>query len=352
MCGGLSRHLGLDVNVIRAVFVVAIGAVGLGLVVYLLAWGLTPTAETSEELLPVPPPNPWSLAGVGLVTAAVGASARLLAEELDLLLVPLGLGTVAALVFWARPPGRIHEPRVRWVAGPGPDHEDSLSRSDGGGGSATATATRTRTSPPVLASRYAPVLGPLTVGVLLAGFGFFALAEVTGAMDVPWGAVSSLALVGIGAVLMAGTWIGRPIGLVPIGAGLAAVLTLGSLIGTPLAGGIGARTVRAEGTAPVVERVAVGSLELDLSRLDLSAGPVDVSASVTGGELVVFVPAGVPVAIDARVGMGKLRLFEQAARGFSVSRDAHEPGDPAAIVAELKVGVGSLLVERVGEGAG
>ena len=97
VCSGLASHLGVRIPVVRAAFVLAAFAGGIGAVAYLMLWILAPAAERDPS---APRRNAWPLiAGAilatGLLTLALG-----LTRVMPFLLA----GGGAALVWWR--PGR------------------------------------------------------------------------------------------------------------------------------------------------------------------------------------------------------------------------------------------------------
>jgi len=87
----------------------------------------------------------------------------------------------------------------------------------------------------------------------------------------------------------------------------AAMLAAG---GVRLDGGIGDRDLVASAAAspPQAQRVAVGNLTIDLTRLPKTDQPVPVRASVGVGNLHVYLPENARISLDLRVGRGELNL--------------------------------------------
>jgi hypothetical protein len=104
--------------------------------------------------------------------------------------------------------------------------------------------------------------------------------------------------------------------------------------------------------------LGAGSLVLDLRELDLAgiaadAGPVEVAARVTFGELIVLVPEDVQVRGDARVAFGEVAHFGRADGGVGPRVELDEPagdqetaGDGEVLELDLRVAFGQIEVQR------
>lgn len=130
VCGGLARHLGLDSDLVRVVFLLAAAADGIGWVVYLAAYLLVP-----EESGPEPAPAAAREGGArtgGLLLVALAVLAYLAGHGFGALLpwgwsrtwtllIPLLLLASGALLIW---------PRLREAAGLAPGNRPRRSVSD------------------------------------------------------------------------------------------------------------------------------------------------------------------------------------------------------------------------------
>ncbi|MGH2685560.1 MAG: LiaF domain-containing protein, partial [Actinomycetota bacterium] len=95
--------------------------------------------------------------------------------------------------------------------------------------------------------------------------------------------------------------------------------------------------------------LAVGDLTVDLTALDPAAGTTEIEASVGIGQLVVEVPEGMDVRIEADASLGELEVLDRRESGFGNSVLVVDPGYETAaerVSLILSVGLGSLRVER------
>jgi phage shock protein PspC (stress-responsive transcriptional regulator) len=130
VCGGLARHLGLDPDLVRVVFLLACAADGMGWVVYLAAYLLVPEESGAAAAPPPARERGNRTAGFGLVGLAVLAYVaghgvdRLLPwgwSRTWALLIPLLLLACGALLLW---------PGLRVAAGLAPGARPRRSVSD------------------------------------------------------------------------------------------------------------------------------------------------------------------------------------------------------------------------------
>lgn len=93
-------------------------------------------------------------------------------------------------------------------------------------------------------------------------------------------------------------------------------------------------------------RLGAGSLRLDFRHLDLEGQDAEVTVSVGVGDIVVAVPAEMPVEVDYRVGMGDAKVLDRRQDGMSVSGHARQAGDPdrGTLTIRADVRVGDLTV--------
>jgi len=93
-------------------------------------------------------------------------------------------------------------------------------------------------------------------------------------------------------------------------------------------------------------RLGIGSLELDLSRLELPVGETRVETSVDVGDLEVIVPADAALRIHGTAQAGEIELPNGiGSDGRNVDVDLTETGD-RVLVLDANVGAGSIRVER------
>jgi len=95
-------------------------------------------------------------------------------------------------------------------------------------------------------------------------------------------------------------------------------------------------------------RHAAGLLDLDLSRLQLPAGPTPLHVSVGAGKIDVTVPWDADVEARASVGAGSFDLFGNRQTGVNLKGKTHSTGQPGAPVLVItgRAGAGEIVVRR------
>lgn len=194
--------------------------------------------------------------------------------------------------------------------------------------------------------------GRLVAGLLLVLFGVGWLLEVLNVIDFPWDVLLPIALVLVGVALVVASRSGsRPGGLIAVGVALTAVMVIGSAIDFPLGGGVGEREERPATVGELREeyRLGVGQLTIDLTNLSTAELQRDARTRVRVGigQLVVIVPEGLAVRVEARATLGNVRIFGNEEGGFDVER-SHLPTlfDETIVDLELSVGIGEVEVRR------
>jgi predicted membrane protein len=195
--------------------------------------------------------------------------------------------------------------------------------------------------------------GRLAAGLLLVLFGVGWLLEVLDVIDFPWDLLLPVALVLVGVALVVASRSGaRPGGLIAVGLVLTGVMVIGSAIDFPLGGGVGEREERPAAVAELREEYQLGIGQLTVDLTDLSTAQLDADARtrvrVGIGQLVVIVPEGLAVQVEARATVGNVRVFEDEEGGFGVEREAGPGLDGRGAVLELvlSVGLGEVEVRR------
>jgi predicted membrane protein len=114
---------------------------------------------------------------------------------------------------------------------------------------------------------------------------------------------------------------------------------------------IGSLTERPETAADLVSDygVAIGEVVLDLRELDvqdLGGRTLRVSAGI--GEVVLIVPADVPVVLTGAVGIGESDVLGQERGGMPVRVDLADPrsAEGPVLTLDLRAGIGQIRVER------
>lgn len=193
--------------------------------------------------------------------------------------------------------------------------------------------------------------GRCALGLLLVLAGVGWLLDEVDAANVPWHLFLPVALMLIGTALLAGARAGRDHRLIAIGIALTILLAVLSIGDVRVQGPIGDRTFTPTSVSQVgrSQRVAAGTLTIDLGRLSVPYGTTVLEASVGMGDLRVTLPAGSAVRIHARAGAGKVRLLERERSGIGVEDDFQTDDFEAAssrLDLDLSVGFGSIEVTR------
>ena len=174
------------------------------------------------------------------------------------------------------------------------------------------------------------VVGAVVLGVLAA----------TDVVDVSRATWVGLALIGMGAAI---ALLGRRVLLVVIGFLVAALGVPALLVDDKLfEGGVGASTKRPESASELEPfRHVVGSLTVDLTEPGLELDDVTVEATIGIGDLLVLVPDGTDVIVDAHVWGGKA----DSKSGWNVDLTSISGTSGAQeLTLELEAGFGNIRV--------
>ena len=333
VCAGLGRYFDVNPLVYRIAFAALALAGGTGLLLYLAAYLVIPAEGEAEsiavEALRTRRDQPWLLLGVGML--AFGAlfalsEARFWPGSGNFWLAAVLAG--GALVWWnvssrRRPPD-------------------------------TAQATDTTTPPAPAAPKPTsrPSLFAPVVGALLAASGLFGLLAVLDVYDVDLEVALAAGVALVGGAVAIGAMTQRRVGAL-VFLGLLLLAGFGVAAATPVSISAGAgekieRPLTAVAVQPSYE-FGVGSLDLDLSAVDFPAGTTSVDASVGVGELLITVPEGVALEIDAHAGAGEIDILGDTDDGFDVDRTLMVAGatsDAPLLQIDADVGFGAVEVRR------
>ncbi|MFD0685520.1 PspC domain-containing protein [Actinomadura fibrosa] len=398
VCTGLGRYTGIDPVVYRVGFAVLVLAHGQGIILYVAAALLMPArpggSSVAEQVL-----RRWfdasavlTILGALLALGVVGSVFGGVTTDAVAIVVVFGL---VLLVSHARGVDLLSVARTvpERLAGHPPEpsaarsaHASSASTSPGGvslgkdgpGGlpegmidlaaygtawSASVKTAETDAS----AARYAgktdtvrrerpgsPVASITLLAAMAAGAAMIPLARTHPTPDA-WMLVMAPALAVIGLGLVLGGWF-RTRGLAAAGT----VLTLALVTSTAAAeiprdsrfGEVEWRPTDV-GSAQQQYRVAFGQGTLDLTALPLAAGQsVSIEAGVTVGGLVVRLPRDARVRLDARIGLGDLRIELRTtsgpnAKAVQVLEPETPVKNPPEIVLRIRGRLGDVDVKRV-----
>ena len=319
VCAALARTTGTDLVLWRVLFVVLTFFGGLGVVLYLAGVLLIPKegeAQSVGDRLLHGPDRHLSFAHLVVVVLLVIGIAALANDSNGLLaaVVLAGLG----LIWWR---SRETAPAVASVE-------------------ATPFVAAPEMTQRVV--RRSPFVG-LTASLALVTAGVLALVG-TSDVNVPAEVVLAAALGVVGLGLVVGSLFGRSTGLVVLAAllGLALTATIGAR--PALDAGVGDRTWTPGGSGSY--RLGVGEATLDLRALPIrEAQTYRIDARVDVGHLLVLVPTGVRVAVEARAQLGDVEVFGAETNGRRVHKTVSDEGRPQ-VALDLSVRTGQVEVRR------
>ncbi|NNC43737.1 MAG: hypothetical protein HKO03_10930 [Acidimicrobiia bacterium] len=192
--------------------------------------------------------------------------------------------------------------------------------------------------------------GPIIFGIALMLAGLSWILDRLDVVEVKASLVIPLALVAVGVALMIGAYDGIHGGLVAAGVVLTLIVVMGSV--TPLdafRGGVGERLHNPTAIDQVDKayRLGIGSLQVDLSEVNLTSDVVTIG-ELGVGELLLIVP-DVPLAITAQVDAGEIIMFDEVLSGTEVANSYISAGFEQAdetMTIDLDVFLGSIKVVR------
>ncbi|MFW5933881.1 MAG: PspC domain-containing protein, partial [Actinomycetota bacterium] len=217
-------------------------------------------------------------------------------------------------------------------------------------------------TPPPVPERTRSWVTRATLGAAFVAVGLLWTLRLAGVIDLAAGAILSVALLIVGIGLLIGAVVGRARWLILVGAlllppVLAAQVTppaFGSLLelrsdGRP-AGEIDLAPTELDELDRVYE-LGAGSIQLDLSELELDGETVTIDVELGVGEIDVTVPDDVEVDVSGRVGIGEVRLLDErqvGGIGVSGTTATLEPDDPEGrIELDLAAGIGEITASTV-----
>ncbi len=298
---GLGRYFGIDPVLFRIAFAVLTLVGGVGALAYLGAWLFIPSDDA-----------PAGATGTGRRALVVAGAVVLVLASLPFLgpiallgltLLPLALAGLLLLVL------------IRAARGDEGDHAVRL-------------------------------IARITLAVLLVGAAVVTVFAVGAAAAFGGDVVIAVLLVVAGVTLLVGAFVGGARWLIV--PALLVALSLGVVAAADLdfEGGIGERSYRPTGASQLRPyELGVGQLVVDLRDLDLPAGRTELDLDLGLGEAIVYVPDGVCVASDIRVGAGYAEVLDRENGGLDVDwRDSPASGSAPRLVIDAEVGMGTLHV--------
>ena len=365
VAGGLGRHLNIDPTVLRVLFVVLVFFGGAGLLLYAAAWLIVPEEGTERSVVQTSPSTRNTL----LIVVGVLAALLLIGDTWGGVGFPWPLALIAlvvAVVLLNRDSGTGSTPPPPTPpAGPTTPTSQETTMSDPN--SPTAMLDPTPPAPPVGPWSYpvggqtppsappAPDRGPKlfgpTVALLLVALGSLGLYDSVGG-NVVDAAYPALALTVVGVMLVAGAFVGRAGGLIFLG--IVAALALGIAASAQDNWSTDTRLSRAPATAADVRTsydITAGQIRLDLTEVEdlenLDGRRLDLEA--TAGEILVIVPEGLDVDVDASIRLGgeiEVDGVIENGNGVDLNRRIDGGDDASQLSLELDLVVGHIEVRQ------
>jgi phage shock protein PspC (stress-responsive transcriptional regulator) len=330
VCAGLGRYFDLNPMIYRIGFAALSLAGGTGILLYVAAWLVMPDEGVEDsiaaETIKHHRDRPWLLVGVGLLAFAglVALSSVHVWPSPGNLWV--GAALIGGAIVWSQTGGR----HARHPASPSPP------------------GVVLPPPPPLPRPRS---LGPLSAGLLIGGLGIVALVDVATGAGVDWRIVLACAAVILGGIVAAGAATNRRVGsVVALGLMVLAVLAVAVVVRVPIFAGIGDRIAHPVAFTSVgnTYEQGIGNLNVELQDVRFPVGETDVKTTLGIGDLVVTVPKGVTVKVDAHAGAGQVTLFGKTDDGTSVHSHTTAVGAAPSrvLVLRARIGLGHLEVQR------
>ncbi|MCW2671503.1 MAG: PspC domain protein [Frankiales bacterium] len=209
------------------------------------------------------------------------------------------------------------------------------------GAPAVPVAAPVWTAPPPRPPRPRSPLGGVTAGLAAVTAGVLVLVGVSGA-SIPTEVVLAAALGVVGIGLVAGSFLGRSWSLVLLAGALLVALAATVSVRPVIDDGVGDRTWTP--TTSSSYRLGIGEGTLDLRTLRENA---TVKAHLEVGHLLVLVPAGTGVVVDAKAGLGDVNVFGKEVNGRQKSAHVTTEGTGPTIRLDLSVRTGYVEVRHV-----
>lgn len=346
VAAGLARHFNIDPLVPRMGFVLLAIFAGAGALLYGLAWLALPSEDGPSRLESAfgGEPRRGAVAVIGLLLLAIGGALLvgglpgLAGPELSVAAYLIGLGLGA--LWWRRGASRVSGRNRPLAPAPGPAPFVAPH-------AAAATGAPTSTAPADAAGGRGgrSVLWAVLGALALVGGVAALVAALAGGIGAQ--AVLAVAVIVVGAGVIAGAYLGRVMGLATVGVVLALGLTAVTLLDVPLDGGFGQTEWTPAGAADLEDeyRLTAGEATLDLRGLDLDTGPHEVEASVAFGSLRVLVPPDAGIVAEGSVTAGDLRVLGDSDEGLGSDVTVSTVGEEPDITLTAEVGFGELRVE-------
>lgn len=347
VAGGLGRHLDVDPTILRVAFVVLVFFGGAGLLLYAALWLFVPEEGREDAVVTTSPGTRNTL----LLVVAVVAGLLVVGDSMGGVGFPWPLALVVLVValFLMNRDRSMSSPTTE----PGPAYAGPPHPGPAAAGAVppTTAARPVGQPPPPPRPDTGPRLFWFTVALVSVAVGSLGLYDVARG-GVPDAAYPALALTVVGLMLVVGAWFGRAGGLILLGL-VATVGLVATSAAEPDWDGE-RRLVEAPTTALMVQdryHVPAGRILLDLSDIRdvarLDGRSIDISANA--GEILVVLPDGVDVAVEADISFaGEVTVLEERRGGTGVSLRRDVDGGPGAPSMDIEIDlvVGEIRVRQ------
>lgn len=344
VASGLGDFLNVDPLLVRIGFVGLMVFGGLGLLLYVGGWLLVPEESSDESIVEdllrrtgLTPARWLVLLLVALGTILFfGGMGGAYSSSFSNLVFGFGAAIMVmvvggALMSWgARLPLGTPAAPARTAVAQAPPAADAPPR----------PRRRTRQRSP---------LGWYVLGAMLVAIGVLAVVTNVTGTEVGLGQFFGLALTVIGTGLVVGTWWGHARSLILLGLVLVPFGIAASFLTAPVTGGVGFHRFDPANADELHSeyRLLGGRLELDLTEIAPGEDPIEIAASVAGGQMYVALPADASVEVDAQVGAGQLGMLGTWQDGSGLVDRYVRAGDGPRFILHLELGIGSLWVDGV-----
>ncbi|MDX6224551.1 MAG: hypothetical protein QOE64_927 [Frankiales bacterium] len=341
VCAAMGRYTNTDPVLWRVITAVTAVFGGAGIVLYLAGWLLIPEEGSDESIA--------ERRGLGRLSRSAGLAVIAVILALALVAVldhgsGLALLAVLAVLGWAAWRHGKGAPVPAFLAWTAPQPTGVVP-------SAPMAAHDVATPaavwvPPVRTRRVRN--GRLSVATMSLA------AIVTGALlalrasgsDIDAVQVLAADVVVVGAGLVAGAFLGRPRLLVTLGLLLTLATGVTAGASTALHDGVGTRTWVPSLGAPTDYRLGSGEATLDLTTVARQGRPASYDVRLGFGHLIVIVPAGAAVTVDAATRFGDITGVGSDASGERVRRTGVVGGGFTPIALHIRMTAGQIEVRR------
>lgn len=361
VCSGLSRHLGIDVALVRTAAVVLTLIGGVGLLIYVAALVLVPEEGRDQPFvrsgrLDDDDRAPLILGGLVLAGIVMGAG-PLPWDPWDggpwLIILAVGVALVVLAARHDRTRGPV-SPTVATATAPAPPADAP------GEPVTTATATApapddTLVAPPAPPSVPPPDRGPqsrIIGGVVLLAIGVLGLLVSSFDVDLAGDTALAIGVLGLGAGAVAAAPFGGSRLLLLLGFATAGVGGFLTAVDLDLEGGIGERRERPQAVSAFPAdgyRLGIGEQRIDLRDVTFPFGTTTLKVRQGIGELRVVVPRDVALVARGRATGGDVRILGRREEGGNPDLEVESPVRAARrLVLDTELTFGEIRVQQDG----